>query len=88
MRWIDAILFKAASAIVVDLALWAVDAHFAVLYELIKVFIMRDYSHKYIFIFANFNRARDDIISLVALTAKAVKSHFFYHIYTNWQLLF
>ena len=72
----------------VDLALRAVDAHFAVLYELVKVLIVRDYSHKYIFIFANFNRTCDDVIGLVALTVKAVESHFFYHIYANWQLLF
>ena len=72
----------------INLALWAVDAHFAVLYELVKVFIVGDYSHKYIFILAKFNRACDDVIGLVALAAKAVKSHFFYHIYANWKLFF
>ena len=72
----------------INLTLRAVDAYFAVFYELIEVFIVGDYSHKYIFIFTKFNRTCNNVIGLVALATKAVKPHFFYHIYANWKLLF
>ena len=53
----------------VDLALGAVDAHFAVLDELIEVFIVRHYAYEYIPLLALFYDASDDVVGLVAFAA-------------------
>ena len=53
----------------VDLALGAIDAHFAVLDELVEVFIMRHYAHKYTPLLALLYDASDDVVSLVAFAA-------------------
>ena len=53
----------------VDLALRAVDAYFAVLDELIEVFIVRYDTYEYIPLLALLYDASDDVVGLVAFAA-------------------
>ena len=59
----------------IDLALRAIDAYFAVLDELIEVFIVRHYAYEYTPLLALFYDASDDVVGLVARRGERCDAH-------------